>query len=130
VRVGRCRAKRSLSILTNTSKILTKIILGRIKKKMSENLAEDQFGFRKNTREAISCLRNIVEKSFQVNKKVHIAFVDLVKAFDNVNWKVMMKILQVIKIDCRDRRTIRELYKHQKTSIKINESKREATIRK
>jgi hypothetical protein len=41
-----------------------------------------------------------------------------------------MKILKIIITDYRDRRIIRELYKHQKTSIKIKESKREATIRK
>ena len=76
------------------------------------------------------CLRNIVEKSFTVNKKVYIAFVDLLKAFENVNLKVMMKILKMIKIDYRDRRIIRELYKHQTTSVKVKESKREAAIRK
>jgi hypothetical protein len=41
-----------------------------------------------------------------------------------------MKILKMIKIDYRDRRIIRELYKHQTTSIKIEESKKEAAIRK
>ena len=69
-------------------------------------------------------------KSFTVNRKVYIAFVDLLKTFDNVNWNVMMKIIKMIKIDYRDRRIIRELYKHQTTSMKIIESKREATIRK
>ena len=75
-------------------------------------------------------LRNIVEKRFTVNKKVYVAFVDLLNVFDNVNWNVMMKILKMIIIHYRDRRIIRELYKHQKTSIKVKESKREATIRK
>jgi len=75
-------------------------------------------------------LRNIVEKSSAVNKKVYIAFVDLLKASDNVNWNIMMKILKGIKTDYRDRRIIRELYKHQMTSIKIKESKKEAAIRK
>ena len=128
----KCEKYRTLSILTHTSKILTKTMLGRIEKKITENLAEDLFGFRKNrgTREAILCLRNIVEKSFRVNKKVHIAFVGLLKAFDNVNWKVMMKILKMIKIDCRHRKIIREHYRHQTTSIKIKESKRDAAIRK
>ena len=115
---------RTLSILTHTSKILTKIILeiilGWIEKKINENLAEDQFGFWKNrgTREAILCLWNIVEKSFTVNKKVYNAFVDLLKAFDNINWNVMMKILKIIKIDYRDRRIIRKLYKHHTASVK------------
>jgi len=61
---------------------------------------------------------------------VYIAFADLLKAFDSVNWNVMMKILKIIKIYYRDRRIILELYKHQKTFIKIKESKREAAIRK
>ena len=42
----------------------------------------------------------------------------------------MMKILKMIKADYRDRIIITELYKHQTTSIGINESKREAAIRK
>jgi len=50
--------------------------------------------------------------------------VDLLKALGNVNLNAMMKILKMIQIDYRDRRIIRELYKHQKTSIKIKESKR------
>ena len=47
---------------SDTSKILTKLILGRIEKKTDENL-EDQFRFRKNrgTRETILCLRSIVK---------------------------------------------------------------------
>ena len=69
-------------------------------------------------------------KNFALNKKVYIAFVDLLIVFDSVNWKLMMKMLKMIKIDYRDRRIIGELYKHQMISIKIKESKREATIRK
>jgi hypothetical protein len=38
------------------------------------------------------CLRNIIEKSFTVNRKVYIAFVDLLKAFDN-------------KLECNDEDT-------------------------
>jgi hypothetical protein len=63
-----------------------------------------------------------------VNKKLYTAFVNLMKAFDNVNWDIMMKILKMIKIDYRDRRIIRELYQHQGTFTKIKESKREAAI--
>jgi hypothetical protein len=42
----------------------------------------------------------------------------------------MMKKLKMIKIDYRNRRIIRELSKHQTTSIKIKGCKSEATIRK
>ena len=102
------------------------------REKIDENLIEDQFGFRKNrgTREAILCLRSIVQKSFTVNTKTYIAFVDLLKAFDNLNWNIMMKILKMIKIDYRDIRIIRELHKQQTTFIKVRENIREAAIRK
>jgi len=41
-----------------------------------------------------------------------------------------MNILKMITIDHRDRRIVGEIYKHQMTSIKIKESKREVAIRK
>jgi hypothetical protein len=44
----KCEEYRTLSILTQTFKILTNIILGRIGKKIDEILAEDQLDFRKN----------------------------------------------------------------------------------
>ena len=40
------------------------------------------------------------------------------------------KILKMLKIDYGYRRIIGELYKHQTTSIRIKESKKEAAIRK
>jgi hypothetical protein len=43
-----CEEYRKLCILTPAPKILTKMILGRIEKKINENRAENQFGFRKN----------------------------------------------------------------------------------
>jgi len=46
------------------------------------------------TREAILALRLIVEKIIRKNKSTFIAFVDIVEAFDNVNWEIMIKILK------------------------------------
>jgi len=62
----KCEEYRTLSTLTHL-KVLTKIILRRIEEKIDENLAEDQFSFRKirDTREAILYLRNTVEKFLQ-----------------------------------------------------------------
>jgi hypothetical protein len=53
-----------------------------MEKKVEENISENQFGFQKNrgTREAILCLRIMIEKSIHVNKTLYVAFVDLEKA--------------------------------------------------
>jgi hypothetical protein len=65
----KCEEYRTLSFLTHTSNILINIILGRIEKKIDENPAEVKFGFRKksDTRQAILCLRNIVQEIFTVD---------------------------------------------------------------
>jgi len=57
-------------------------------------------------------------KGFTVNKKVYIACVDLLKAFDNVNWKVMMKIIKIIKIDYREIEELLENYTNIKRYLK------------
>ena len=67
----KCEEYRILSILTHTSKILTKIILGRIEKKIDENLAEDKFGFRKNrgTAKIICVCETLYSKVLKLKKK-------------------------------------------------------------
>ena len=71
----KCEEYRTLSILTHISKILRKIILGRIDKKIDANLAGEQLDFRKNrgAGEAVLCLRNIIQNGFTINKKLYIA---------------------------------------------------------
>lgn len=85
----KCEEFRTISLLSHASKILTKIIFQRIESKIEQSLTEDQFGFRKNrgTREAILALGIIIQKRIRKNKQTFIAFVDIEKAFDNVNWK-------------------------------------------
>jgi hypothetical protein len=80
----KCEEHRTLSLVSHASKILTRIIGRRMERKIEDNLSENQFAFRKNrgTREAILCLRIMIEKSIHVNKQLYVAFVDLEKAFD------------------------------------------------
>jgi hypothetical protein len=67
--------------------------------------------------EKLCCFCEILQEKFLKQTKLYIAFVDLMKALDNVNWIVIMEILKMIKIDYRDRIIfIRELYEHQMTS--------------
>ena len=84
----KCEQYRTISLVSHASKILTKIIYRRIEKQIECQLSEDQFGFRRDvgTREAILTLRLILEDRIKKNRPTVLAFVDLEKAFDNVNW--------------------------------------------
>ncbi|KAI5644176.1 reverse transcriptase (RNA-dependent DNA polymerase) domain-containing protein [Phthorimaea operculella] len=127
-----CNNYRTISLLTHVSKILLKIIQLRLNNKIEENLSEDQFGFRKNrgTREAIIALRLIIERRLELNKNTYIGFIDLEKAFDNVDWTRLFKILKDKNVDWKDRRVIYQLYKRQMTEVTINNSSKKGTIKK
>ena len=80
-----------------------------------------QFGFRKEqgTREAIGMLRTICERSIEHGNDVYVGFVDLEKAFDRVDWRLMLETLKNIGIDWKDRRMIKQLYINQAARIRI-----------
>jgi len=76
------------------------IINRRIEGKVDECLKNDQYGFRrqKDAREAFLGLRVLIEKQIDRNKVTYLAFVDLEKAFDNVNWNNSEKTLPLREI--------------------------------
>jgi hypothetical protein len=132
-RIEKCEEHRTLSLVSHASKILKRIIGRRLEKKVEDNLSENQFGFRKNigTREAILCLRIMIEKSIDVNKTLYVVFVDLEKAFDNVEWNKMFGLLEKLGIDYNGRRIIHQLYKKQVATMRMSdESRTEAKINK
>jgi Reverse transcriptase (RNA-dependent DNA polymerase) len=118
-----CSDYRTISLISHASKILLKIINNRIQSKADMVLSKTQFGFRKGcgTREAIGVMRVICERSLEHGNDVFICFVDFEKAFDRIDWVMMLKILRQIGVDWRDRRLILNLYMNQKAVVKIQQ---------
>src|SRR6478609_8615608 len=116
-----CSDHRTLSFISHASKILLKILTDRIEAKARDFIGRNQFGLRKvcGTRDAIGVMRMICERSLEFGNNVHICIVDFEKTFDSVNWEKMMKVLQSIGIDWRDRRMISELYMNQDAVARI-----------
>jgi hypothetical protein len=88
---------------------------------MEEN--RNKFGKRQGLgiREVILALRTIAERRLNMNKNTYIGLIDLEKAFDTVNWNLLMTTLKITGLDWRDRKIIIELYKNQETTIKIGD---------
>ena len=86
-------------------------------------LSDDQFGFRKGTgtRDAISTLRVLTERSLEVDRDVYVSFIDYEKAFDRVDWKKLMRVLRRLGVDYRDRRLIENLYMGQAFTVRIEQ---------
>src|SRR6476469_9791408 len=64
-------------------------------------------------------MRMVCERSLEFGNNVYICFVDFEKAFDRVNWEKIMKLLQSIGVDWRDRRMISELYMNREAVVRI-----------
>lgn len=121
---------RTISFICHLTKLITRIVIKRIENKIEENIGEDQFGFRKGkgTRDAMGCIRMIAERCMDVNKEIYVCFIDWEKAFDRVDWNILMKILKEIQLNWKDRRLIRELYKGQKVVVRVDNEETEEVI--
>ena len=92
-----CENSRGISLLVVASKILTRIMLIRLCRHISEDiLPETQCGFRKDrsTCDMIFCARQLQEKCNEQNTDLYIAFIDLQKAFDTVNRELLWTLLE------------------------------------
>ena len=104
-----CGNYRGIMLLSVPGKILSRIILSRIKSKVDEKLRPNQAGFRSNrsTTDQITTLRIILEQSKEWNSQLFVNFIDYKKAFDSLDrtslWKILrhygipQKIVNIIK---------------------------------
>ena len=119
-----CSNFRTISIMSQVTKIFLAIIQNRIKQKVDEELAEDQFGFRKGkgTREAVSCVRNLLERAIEMQNIVYLCFIDYRKAFDRIKHDQLVQDLKEINIDGKDLRVIINLYWNQVAAVRVGTS--------
>ena len=84
---------RALSVGSNLSKLVPRIILNRLLETYEHNISESQFGFRKgrSTGDAIFILRNIIQKHAG---PLVLVFVDLTAAYDHIPREFLFRILE------------------------------------
>ena len=85
---------RGISIGTNMSRILSKVIIDRLQDAYEFNLSNFQFGFRKNrsTTDGIFIMKNVIDK----HKDPFVAvYIDLTAAYDHIPRDFLFKVLEL-----------------------------------
>ncbi|XP_059159472.1 uncharacterized protein LOC131943390 [Physella acuta] len=82
-------------LLSVPSKVLTRIILERLRDALDKKLRQEQAGFRqdRSCTDHIATLRIIIEQSLEWQSPLYMNFVDFEKAFDSVNRDVIWKLM-------------------------------------
>jgi len=118
-----CANYRTISLMSHILKVLLKIILQRIRRQLLPEIPRIQFGFMKDrsTINAIFTLRMLGERAIQHQQDVFLVFIDYQKAFDKVRHCELFKILSKIKVDEKDMRIVRALYRDQRAAVRLSE---------
>ena len=86
----------TIALISHTSKVMLKILQGRLQQYMNRELPDVQVGFRKGrgTRDQTANIRCIIEKAREFQKNIYFCFIDYTKAFDCVDHNQLSKILK------------------------------------
>jgi hypothetical protein len=81
-----CNNYRGISLISTAYKILSNILLARLTPYVSEIIGDHQCGFRRNrsTINQILYIRQILEKNWEYNGRLHQLFTDFKIAYDSV----------------------------------------------
>ncbi|GFO33992.1 endonuclease-reverse transcriptase [Plakobranchus ocellatus] len=92
-----------------------------MRKSLRPEISPKLFGFMpdKETRNAIFTLSMHMERCMEMQKDLHLCFIDYSKAFDKVRHVELFRMLEKLDIDRKDLRVIRNLYYDQTASVRI-----------
>jgi len=117
-----CQNYRGISLLNTCYKLVSNIILNRIKPYTREIIGEYQAGFTsgKSTVDQIHTIKQIVEKSHEFDIDVHLLFVDFKQAYDSVNRGRLWKAMTQLGIPTKLVRLIKTCVQKSKCIVKFN----------
>ncbi|GJU40600.1 putative pre-mRNA-processing factor 6-like [Tanacetum coccineum] len=113
-----CSNYRGIKLLSHTMKLWERVIERRLRRETE--VSENQFGFMpgRSTMEAIHIIRSLMEKYRERQKDLHLAFLDLEKAYDSVLRELIWKTLSDKGTPMRYIKVIQDMYEGARTCVR------------
>ena len=111
-----CSNYYTIALISHGSKVMLKILQGRLQQYVNCEIPDVQAGFRKGsgTRDQIANIRRIMEKARAFQKNIYFCFIDYIKAFDCVDHNKPWKILKETGVPDH----LRNLYAGQEAAVR------------
>ena len=108
------------ALIAHASKVMLKILQGRLQQYVNQDLPDVQAGFRKGrgTRDQTAKIHWATEKARQFQKNIYFSFIDYAKAFDCVDHKKLWNIFQEMGIPNHLTCLLRNLYAGQEATVR------------
>ena len=115
-----CSNYHTIALISNTSKVMLKILQGRLQPYMNQKLPDVQAGFRRGrgTRDQLANIHWIIEKVREFQKNIYFCFIGYTKAFDCVDYNKLWKILKEMGLSDYLTCLLRNLYASQKATAR------------
>ena len=120
---------RPISLISNIAKIFEKIIHNRILNFIGKNkiLSEKQFGFikKKGTKDALSYITKKIYENLDKSTPIAVAFLDLAKAFDTVDHKILLEKLYAYGIRGNAYKLLESYLTNRKQKVRLGDKESE-----
>jgi len=115
-----CSNYRTIALIPHASKILLRIVEGRLATYIEGEISEEQTGFKKGrgTRDQIANIRWILERAMEYGKTIFMCFIDYSKAFDCVDHIRLWSTLRSIGVPEHPIFLIKGLYTKQEAAVR------------
>jgi exonuclease III len=115
-----CANNRTIALISHASKVMLKIIHGRMEQHMEREMPDVQAGFRKKrgTRDQIANVRWIMERAREYHQDIFLCFIDYSKAFDCVDHALMWKTLREMGFPEHLIVLMHNLYENQEATVR------------
>ena len=122
-----CSNYRGISLLSVIGKMYARVLNDRIKLMTEGKVMDEQGGFRagRSCNDQIFAVRQVVEKTIEKDRVLYMAFVDLEKAYDNVNRIKLWKVLEEYDVKGRLLKAVQAMYEDGKASVRVGDRESE-----
>ena len=116
-----CCNYQGISLVSVSSKLLSNMILFRLRDAVDKVLREEQCGLRKGRGcvNQVFILRSIIEKSLHCQTPLVLSFIDYEQAFDSVDRRALTKVLLLYGIPEKYIKVICAMYKNNTAAVKV-----------